>query len=137
YCSNPNGNPVPGATLTLTGTSSGSTLSDSSGNYQFSSLMAGGSYTVTPSKANLTPGATGSAINTVDVIAVQRHFLVLGTPLSGCRLTAADVNADSTVNTVDAIAIQRFYLGLTTGTANVGRFQFSPTSRSYMTIITN
>jgi hypothetical protein len=73
----------------------------------------------------------GSAINTVDVIAVQRHFLMLGTPLSGCRLTAADVNADSAVNTIDAIAIQRFYLGLTTGTANVGQYEFSPVSRTY------
>src|SRR5207248_8102851 len=120
-------------TLTLTGTSSGSTLSDSSGNYQFS-VMAGGSYTVTATKTALVPGATGSNINTVDVIAVQRHFLVLGTPLSGCRLTAADVNADSAVNTVDAIAIQRFFLGLTTGTANVGKFAFSPPNRSYMLI---
>ena len=135
YCSNPSANPVPGVTLTLTGTSSGSTTSDSSGNYQFS-VMAGGSYTVTPTKAGLAPGTSGG-INTVDVVAVQRHFLVLGTPLSGSRLTAADVNNDSAVNTVDAVAIQRFYLGLTTGTANVGKFAFNPPNRSYTAIITN
>ena len=71
----------------------GSTLSDASGNYTFSSLPSGGNYTVTPTKAARVPGSAN--INTVDVIATQRHFLNLGTPLSGCRLTAADVNGDT------------------------------------------
>jgi hypothetical protein len=84
---------------------------------------------VTPGKAARTPGSTG--INTVDVIATQRHFLSLGTPLAGCRLTAADVNGDTAVNTVDVIAIQRFFLTQSTGIANVGKYRFSPASRSY------
>jgi hypothetical protein len=67
----------------------------------------------------------------VDVIATQRHFLNLGTPLSGCRRTAADVNGDAAINTVDVVAIQRFFLGLSTGIANVGKYQFSPASRTY------
>src|SRR4029077_4106153 len=129
YCSDPTLGPVPGVMLTLTGTVSGSILSDSSGNYTFSSLIAGGNYTVTPTKTALSPGSSG--IDTVDVVAVQRHFLNLGTPLSGCRLTAADVNGINGVDTVDVIAIQRFYLGLVSGTANVGKFQFTPTNRSY------
>jgi len=128
YCSNPSLNPVPGATLTWTGSLSGSTLSDGSGNYAFS-LINGGSYTVTPSKAGLAPGSNG--INTIDVVAIQRHFLVIGTPLTGCPRTAADVNGDSEVNTIDVVAVQRFFLGLTTGIANVGRYQFNPTNRSY------
>jgi hypothetical protein len=116
-------------TFTLTGSAPGSTLSDGSGNYQFLSLASGGTYTVTPSKAARTPGSAG--INTVDVIATQRHFLNLGTPLSGCKLTAADVNGDSVINVIDVIAIQRFSLGLSTGTANAGKYQFTPASRSY------
>ena len=88
-----------------------------------------------PTKASLAPSSAG--INTVDVIAVQRHFLNLGTPLSGCRLTAADVNADSTINTVDVIAIQRFFLGLSTGIANTGKYQFIPVSRSYPGIVSD
>jgi len=71
------------------------------------------------------------------VIATQRHFLNLGTPLSGCRLTAADVNGDTSVNTVDVIAIQRFFLGFSTGIANTGKYQFGPPSRTYTGIITN
>ena len=50
YCSNPVPGPVPNVTLTLTGDATASTLSDGSGNYQFSSLASGGSYTVTPSE---------------------------------------------------------------------------------------
>ena len=103
-------------------------ISDASGNYTFSSLASGGSYTVTPAKSARTPGSTG--INTVDVIATQRHFLAISL-LTGCRLTAADVNGDANVNTVDVIAIQRFFLGLSTGIANVGKYQFSPTNRTY------
>ena len=103
--------------MTLTGTSGGSTATDGSGNYMFSGLTVGGSYTVTPTKAALAPGAPG--ISTVDVIAVQRHFLGIAL-LSGCRRMAADVNGSSTIDTFDVIAIQRFFLGLSTGIANTG-----------------
>ena len=135
YCSNPSSSPVPNVTMTLTGTMGGSTLTNGSGNYAFSSLTAGGAYTVTPAKTALTPGSAG--INTVDVLAAQRHFLVIGTPLSGCRVTAADVNGDSAINTVDVLAIQRFFLGRTTGIANVGQYQFIPANRTYSGIVTN
>src|SRR6185295_17894191 len=101
YCSNPSLNPVPNVTLTLTGSGSGSTVSDGSGNYTLSALTPGGTYTVTPTKAALAPASAG--ISTVDVVAVQRQFLGLGTPLAGCRLTAADVNSDTSINTVDVI----------------------------------
>ena len=134
YCSNPSLNPVPGVTLTLTGNVSGSTLSDGSGNYSFSALPSGGTYTVTPSKAALTPGASG--INTVDVIAVQRHLLNLAI-LSGCQLAAADVNGDGGVNTVDVIAIQRFLLNQTGGLANVGQYQFSPSDLAFPGLVTD
>lgn len=122
-------------TLTLSGTSSGTTLSDGSGSYQFSSLPAGGSYTVTPTKGALKPGA--SAINTLDVVATQRHFLVIGTLLSRCRLTAADVNGDGAVNTIDVTAMQRFFLGASTGVANVGKYSFTPVTRSYAEVVTD
>ena len=126
---------MPNVTLTLTGSDSGSTHSDGSGSYTFSSLPPGGSYTVTPAKAALAPGS--ASIDTVDVIATQRHFLNLGTPLSGCRRTAADVNADTFIDTVDVIAIQRFFLSLSTGVANTGKYKFSPVNRSYPGIVTD
>lgn len=121
--------------MTLTGTVAGSTTTDASGSYAFTSLVNGGSYVVTPSKASILPAS--AAINTVDAVAVQRHFLVTGLPLEGCPLAAADVNGDSAVNTIDAIAIQRFFLGALSGTANVGQYRFNPVSRSYSGVTTN
>lgn len=129
YCSNPTVPALSGVNVTLTGSASGSTSSDGSGNYSFTGLPSGGNYTVTPSKSALAPGSSG--ITTVDVVAIQRHFLGIGTPLSGCRLTAADVNNSSGVDTVDVIATQRFFLGLATGIANVGKYQFNPVNRTY------
>jgi hypothetical protein len=128
YCSNPVAGPVADVMLHLTGDMTTSTLSDSSGNYQLSSLPSGGSYIVTPTKAALAQGSAG--INTVDVVATQRHYLGL-TLLTECRLTAADVNGDALVNTSDVVAIQRFILGQSTGISNTGKYQFSPASRSY------
>ena len=90
---------------------------------------------MTPSKAALAPTSTG--IDTVDVVAIQRHFLALGVPLSGCRLTAADVNGLGGVDTVDVIATQRFFLGFATGIANVGKYNFSPAIRTYPAPVTD
>ena len=133
-CANPVPGPVSDVAFTLSGSAAGMSSSDASGNYLFS-IPSGGNYTVTPNKSALAPGTSG--INTTDVVAVQRHFLNLGTPLSGCRLTAADVNGDALVNTVDVIAIQRFYLVLPSGTANTGKYQFNPVTRSYSNLVTN
>ena len=121
--------------MTLTGFSSGTTLSDGSGNYAFAALASGGSYTITPTKNALVAGSAG--INTVDVLAAQRHFLGIVSLPPGCRLTAADVNGDAAINTVDVIAIQRFFLGLSTGTANVGKYRFNPVSRNYASIVSD
>src|ERR1044071_6897761 len=135
YCSSPSLDPVPNVTLTLTGTMGSSTSSDSSGHYMFASLPSGGNYTITPTKTTMRPGSPG--IDTVDVVATQRHFLHLGTPPSGCRLTAADVNGDNSVNTVDAIAIQRFVLVMSTGIADTGKYQFTPSNRTYSGVVSN
>ena len=135
YCPSPTSGAVPNVTITVTGTSGGSTVSDSLGNYQTISLPSSGSYVVTPTKSVVTPGT--SAINTVDVIAIQRHFLNVGPTLTGCRQSAADVNGDSAINTIDVVAVQRFFLGLSTGIANTGKYQFAPTSRSYVGLISD
>ena len=73
--------------MALTGSMSSSTLSDASGNYTFTGLVSGGTYTVTPTKSALPPGF--AAINTIDVVATQRHFLTVtlshGLSAHGCR----------------------------------------------------
>jgi len=126
---------MPGVTIALTGTSSGTTQTDTFGNYTFSSLPSNGTYSVTPTKAGLPPGS--SNINTVDVIAVQRHYLQIAFIPPGCGLAAADVDGDTVINTVDVTAIQRFFIGMTFGTANVGKYKFNPASRSYPSVVSN
>ena len=134
YCSNPSLNPVPNVVMTVTGTSGAVTSTNGLGNYSFS-LSSGGSYTVTPTKATLVSGSAG--INTVDVIAMQGHALGRPPLLTGCRLTAADVDQNGSINTVDVIAVQAFALGRTSGFANTGKYQFSPVSRSYPGVASN
>jgi hypothetical protein len=89
---------------------------------------------VTPSKAAFLP--LSGNINTVDVIGVQKQFLT-GTFLTGCKLMAADVNNDTFVTTQDVIAVQRFFSGFTNAIANVGKYKFTPASRTYTGIVSN
>ena len=98
-------------------------------------ILSGGTYVVTPDQGSLAPGSPG--IDTVDVIAVQRHFLNIAFLPPGCPQTAADVNGDLTIDTIDVIAIQRFFLGHSTGIANTGKFQFGPASRTYTAVYSN
>ena len=127
YCST--SAPVPGVTIRCQDFCGfvGTTTTDSSGFYVIglpSFCKSGNGGFLTPSQADRIPGSPG--ISTIDVVAVQRHFLIIGPPLSGCRLTAGDVNGDGSINTTDVVAIQRFFLGFSTGIANVGRYQFNP-----------
>jgi hypothetical protein len=109
-------------------------LSDGSGNYAFTTLISGGNYTVTPTKAAYAPG---TGITTADVIVVQRQYLGVGIPLTGCRLTAADVTGNNVVDTLDVLGVQRFFLGFATGTFNTGSYQFNPLSRTYSGVTTD
>jgi hypothetical protein len=126
----PSGVALAGVTITRTvpgGGGDGSTTTDENGNY-FLSGFSCVTNTYTPSKAARLPGSAG--IDTIDVVAVQRHFLAISL-LTGCRLAAADCASPPGITTADVIAIQRFFLELTTGTGNVGQYSFTPASRSY------
>jgi hypothetical protein len=128
----PSGIPLPNVTVELTGTINATTTTDAGGKYSFTGLTYGGNYTVTPMKARLMPGSHG--INVVDIIAgISWH----GPPPSECERNTADVNGDGRINTVDLIAMQGFILGFSTGVANVGKYQFTPVSRSYSPLIIN
>ena len=132
YC--PNSTLVQGVTMSMTGSTTGSTMTDGSGAYALTAAT-GDSVTVTPAKAPLASGTGG--INNIDVIAVQRHFLAVAFIPPGCRLAAGDANGDNQVNSTDVIAIQRFFLGLSTGIGNTGKYQFSPNNRAYSNLGAN
>ena len=105
-------------------------MTDGSGNYQFSTLASGASYTVTPSKANRPTGSAG--ITTADILAVQGHILLrTAFILTGCRLAAADVTQGGGVTTNDILGIQAFILQRASGFGFTGQYRFTPPSRSY------
>jgi CSLREA domain-containing protein len=58
------GTPVSGATISLSGSQSGKTITDSTGFYRFSMTEAGGFYTVTPARANyrFTPASSSFSL---------------------------------------------------------------------------
>ena len=67
---NPDGAPIAGATVTLSGNASAATITDGTGDYLFSGLTAGGNYTVTATQAGFdfvptsrTFGGGGRAFN--------------------------------------------------------------------------
>ena len=131
----------PGTTLTLSGTSSGTTTADASGNYTFNGLVDG-SYTVTPSKTGLTftpasqnvtiSGANSTAVN---FTAVGNTYTVSGTISgpggSGATVTLTGVSGATT--TADASGNYSF-AGLVNGgytvTPSKVGFVFTPASQA-------
>ena len=82
-----NGAPVSGLTVTLSGSQAANTLTDSSGDYRFSNLSAGGNYTVTPTNTafdSFTPrsvtGLSGQA--TLDFNGTLRTYTISGRVVS-------------------------------------------------------
>ena len=136
YCSAAVPPGVPNVTMTLTTGGPGTATTDAMGNYSFASSNppAGGTYTVTPSKTALPLASQG--IDGGDVVALRRHVLSI-TPLSGCRLSAADSNSDTFVDGGDVVPLRRFVLQFATLTANVGQWRFNPASRTYVSPIAN
>jgi hypothetical protein len=126
---------LPNVTVQLTGTISATTTTDDSGNYSFTDLPYDGVYTVTPSKARRPPGSPG--IDTLDVQKAQALHFAEPPPVLLCDSIAADCAPPVGITTADIIAIQRFFLALSTGIGNVGKYQFSPVSRSYSPLVTD
>jgi len=130
----PSAFPLPNVTMILTGSATETTVTDSLGNYTFS-VAAGGSYTVTPSKAAFLPGAAG--FTTTDVFRLQLYAHSPPPPILTCIYSAADCAAPIGISTGDIIAVQRFFLNFTNGIGHVGEYKFDPLNRSYSSLTRN
>ena len=77
------GNPLPGVLVALSGSSLGTTVTDSAGQYSFE-LLEGGSYVLTPSKTNYTFGPASTSINAlsantqIDFTATLKKYSITG-----------------------------------------------------------
>ncbi|HEX8638679.1 MAG TPA: M12 family metallo-peptidase, partial [Pyrinomonadaceae bacterium] len=118
---------VPSVNLSASGTSFLSTTSNSSGNYQLTGIVAGGNYTVTPSK-----NGDVSAINSLDATRIQQ-YLVGQISLTPNQLLAADVDGSGTVTSLDAARMQQYLVGISS-TNNIGRWRFVPANRQYNSV---
>jgi hypothetical protein len=90
-----------GATLGLSGASTGTVTADSSGNYSFPNLV-NGTYTVTPAKSGYTfsPASQPVTINGSNVMAVNFNAQVSSNPLATDAITSRDgTTASSTIST--------------------------------------
>lgn len=100
-----NGVPLPGVTVTLSGSQSGLRTTDSNGDYSFQLIVAG-NYTVTPSLFGFTFGPASQTFNplssdqTANFAATRQDFVVTNANNDGPgSLRDAIINANATVGT--------------------------------------
>ncbi len=88
-------------------------LTTSAGDYNFTNLLTGSNYQVTPAKD--TNPLNG--VSTFDLVLMSRHILGITPFTSPYQLIAADINRSGTITTFDMVQLRQLILG------NVSRFQ--------------
>jgi hypothetical protein len=118
---------VKDATLTLSGSATGSDLSDSNGDYSIATTVGSGSFTLKPAKtANKLNGIT-----TGDATAIQQHVANITLITDLYKLVAADVNKSNSITSVDASIINQALLGNPSALSQFSTsWRFVPTSHT-------
>jgi photosystem II stability/assembly factor-like uncharacterized protein len=80
---------ISGVTVTISGNSSGTATTNSSGAFSFTNLTAGGTYTLTPSKTNYSFSPTNRVYSNLSVDQTAANFT--GTPQPAISLSAASL----------------------------------------------
>jgi uncharacterized repeat protein (TIGR03803 family) len=97
---------VGNATVTLSGSQSGSFTTNSDGTFTFS-ITSGSSLTITPTKSS----NKLNGLSTADVTRIQRHITNIEPLTDPYKIVAADVNKTNSVNSQDASIINLALLG--------------------------
>ena len=122
-----------GATVVLSGSASGTTMADSSGNYAFSGL-ANGSYTVTPSKSgySFSPAAQSATINgtsvgnlNLTVSATSPPVVISIAPTSATVTTGGTQQFTATLQNTSNTAVTWQVNGVTGGNTTTGTISSS------------
>ena len=119
-----------GVTLNLSGATANATTTNASGLYSFT-IESEGAHTVTPSKSGAING-----ISAFDAAFVAQCVAGLRN-LADCPLLAADTSGNNLLSAFDAAQIAQYAAGLAGPTSRVGRWVFSPASRTYATLTSN
>jgi uncharacterized protein (TIGR03437 family) len=128
YCVSPKG--VPGVTLNITGSSTASATTNSSGNYTLPNLNSG-NYTLTPSKTGDING-----IASFDAALVAQHVVGI-TTLTACQQAAGDSSNNGELSSFDAAFIAQYVVGINNAANLAGTWKFVPPTRSYTNLSSN
>ncbi|HKP73776.1 MAG TPA: carboxypeptidase regulatory-like domain-containing protein, partial [Pyrinomonadaceae bacterium] len=152
-------NSLAGVTVTLGGAQSNTTTTDAGGNYSFANLLAGGNYTVTPSRVNYTftpPSQSFQALNG-DKIAnfigtvVNQNALTItgrvtnsngGAGLGGAQVVVTNPDTGAGVVSTTTNASGDYTLSLPSGgdytvTPAKAGFTFAPAARTFRNLGAN
>lgn len=92
------------------------TTTDANGNYGIIDVSPG-TYTLSASCSKPWGG-----VNAIDALLIMKHFVAM-TPLSGIKLTVADVDGSGFVNAIDALTAMKRFVGMQTSFV-VGNWAF-------------
>ena len=138
-------------TITLSGSASGTTTSDNSGNYSFANLAAGGNYLVTPSSGNFSFSPTNQTFNNLNVagianfVGTQTIVTITGKVTDANNVGLNNVTLGLTKNGVAAGTVQTNAQGdYSFGNLTVGANyvvtptgSFTPSSQTFSNLTTN
>jgi Big-like domain-containing protein/carboxypeptidase family protein/IPT/TIG domain-containing protein/beta-propeller repeat-containing protein len=149
-----NGQGLSSVTMTLSGSSSSTVQSDSSGNYSFPNLPAGGNFTITPTKSPYTFVPTNRTFNnlsadqtanfTVSTYTVSgRVTNSAATPISGVTIALSGTQSNSTQTdasgnySFSAVAAGGNYTVTPSKPDALLTYSFNPTSRNITNLSAN
>jgi len=116
--------PMEGIKVELSGGIIASVLTDSSGNFQFINVPAGGNYTIKPTHdINDVNGVT-----TFDLVLISKHILALETFDSPWKMIAGDVNQSNSITTFDIVESRKIILGINPSFPSNTSWRFFPAS---------
>jgi hypothetical protein len=145
------GNPLPGVVVALSGSSLGTTITDSAGGYSYK-LLKGESYVLTPAKANYTFGPVSASINAlaanaqIDFTAtIRKHSIAgrvlnqAGAPVAGVVVTLAGPESSTTTTASDgSYSFSNLDAGTNwTVTAVKENFALSPAVQTFIDLATD
>jgi len=111
---------IEGVSVNLSGHTSMTTITPSTGTFAFANLSKGSDFTVTPllDKNHL------NGVSTFDLILIQKHILGVQLLQTPYKLIAADVNNSKSITTLDMIQLRKLILSIDQNFANNTSWRF-------------
>ena len=122
YCITPK--PVPNVAINVTGSSTTSATTNTSGNYTLPNLNSG-NYTLTPFKSGDVNG-----LASFDAALVAQNVVGI-IQLTSCQQLAGDTSNNGELSSFDAALIAQYVVGINNAASIAGTWKFVPPTRSY------